>query len=235
MSISDQEQQALDSIEGDLAGAGPELAAGPSSKVSATRSGRPSPASAGTRRAGDPATRSRPARRARPRPPARPRRQPCARCSSEADRQALHASLPAITAAEPGCGMVLGIVVFREQVPVSAPMIALQIAGLLALVVGMVMVARAPALGSPPPRASHDRTPRRPVNDAAMTRHPDGKAGTNTSGPCPYRRQYQFTGPGAGPALTPVMPSTSRSCSPAWLSKAWPGAPLGVAQTIRRG
>ena len=60
----------------------------------------------------------------------------------------LHASLPAITAAEPVCGMVLGIVVFREKVPSSSGMIALQAGGLAALVAGVMMVARAPALAS---------------------------------------------------------------------------------------
>jgi drug/metabolite transporter (DMT)-like permease len=60
----------------------------------------------------------------------------------------LHVSLPAITATEPVCGMVLGIIVFREKVPVSPGMIALQSAGLVALVAGVVMVARAPALAS---------------------------------------------------------------------------------------
>ncbi len=60
----------------------------------------------------------------------------------------LHASLPAITAAEPVCGMVLGIVVFREKVPASPGMIALQAGGLAALVAGVVTVARAPALTS---------------------------------------------------------------------------------------
>ncbi len=60
----------------------------------------------------------------------------------------LHASLPPIAAAEPVCGMVLGIIVFREKVPVSPSMITLQAAGLVALVVGVVTVARAPALAS---------------------------------------------------------------------------------------
>ena len=46
----------------------------------------------------------------------------------------LHASLPAITAAEPVWGMVLGIVVFCEKVPTSPGMIALQAGGVVALV-----------------------------------------------------------------------------------------------------
>lgn len=58
----------------------------------------------------------------------------------------LHASLPAITAGEPVVGIVLGIAVFGDPVPVSPDMIALQVAGLAALVVGVIMVARAPAL-----------------------------------------------------------------------------------------
>ena len=46
----------------------------------------------------------------------------------------LHASLPAITAAEPVSGMLLGVVVF------------LQGAGLAALILGVILVDRAPVL-----------------------------------------------------------------------------------------
>ncbi len=48
----------------------------------------------------------------------------------------LHASLPGVTAAEPVAGMVLGVVAFREKVPASPLLIALQVAGLIALVAG---------------------------------------------------------------------------------------------------
>jgi hypothetical protein len=41
---------------------------------------------------------------------------------------------------------VLGIVVFRDSVHVSPGIIALQAAGLIALLIGVIMVARAPAL-----------------------------------------------------------------------------------------
>ncbi len=58
----------------------------------------------------------------------------------------LHVSLPPMTAVEPVCAIVLGITVFREKVPVSPAMIALQCAGLAALITGVVLVARAPAL-----------------------------------------------------------------------------------------
>jgi drug/metabolite transporter (DMT)-like permease len=60
----------------------------------------------------------------------------------------LHASLPAITAAEPLAGIALGVVVFGDVVRISAGMIALQAAGLAAIVAGVIMVARAPALSS---------------------------------------------------------------------------------------
>lgn len=57
----------------------------------------------------------------------------------------LHASLPAITAAEPVTGMLLGIVVFGDVVRISPGMLAVQAAGLAALVTGVILVARAPA------------------------------------------------------------------------------------------
>jgi drug/metabolite transporter (DMT)-like permease len=60
----------------------------------------------------------------------------------------LHASLPAITAAEPVVGILLGVVVFGDAIRISPPMLALQAAGIVALVVGVILVARAPALSS---------------------------------------------------------------------------------------
>lgn len=60
----------------------------------------------------------------------------------------LHVSLPAITAVEPVWAMALGIIVFREKVPVSPVIIALQAVGLVALVAGGILVARAPALAA---------------------------------------------------------------------------------------
>ena len=58
----------------------------------------------------------------------------------------LHASLPAITAAEPAAGMLLGVVVFGDVIHVSPGMLALQAAGLAAMVLGVILVARAPVL-----------------------------------------------------------------------------------------
>jgi drug/metabolite transporter (DMT)-like permease len=56
----------------------------------------------------------------------------------------LHASLPAITAAEPLAGMTLGVLVFGDVVHVTPLLLALQAAGIAAMVAGTVLVARAP-------------------------------------------------------------------------------------------
>jgi drug/metabolite transporter (DMT)-like permease len=57
----------------------------------------------------------------------------------------LHASLPAITAAEPAAGIILGILVFGDKVHTGLWLI-LQAAGVAAMVTGVVLVARAPVL-----------------------------------------------------------------------------------------
>jgi drug/metabolite transporter (DMT)-like permease len=58
----------------------------------------------------------------------------------------LHASLPAVSATEPVAGILLGVVVFGDSIRISPAMIALQAIGLAAIVAGVVLVARAPAL-----------------------------------------------------------------------------------------
>ena len=58
----------------------------------------------------------------------------------------LHISLPGIIAAEPISGIMLGVVVFRDSVDISAGAIALEASGLVALLVGVIMVSRSPAL-----------------------------------------------------------------------------------------
>jgi small-conductance mechanosensitive channel len=78
----------------------------------------------------------------------------------------LHASLPAITAGEPVCGIVLGILVFGDAMHVSVAMLTLQAAGFAALVIGVILVARAPALTSllrvRVPQQDAERLPHRP-------------------------------------------------------------------------
>jgi drug/metabolite transporter (DMT)-like permease len=56
----------------------------------------------------------------------------------------LHASLPAVTAAEPAAGMVLGVLVFGDVIRVTPLLLALQAAGIVAMVTGVILVARAP-------------------------------------------------------------------------------------------
>jgi drug/metabolite transporter (DMT)-like permease len=73
----------------------------------------------------------------------------------------LHASLPAISAAEPAAGIVLGIIVFGDEVSISPAMIAVQITGVVALVAGVVLVARAPALADLRPAHLAPRLPGR--------------------------------------------------------------------------
>jgi drug/metabolite transporter (DMT)-like permease len=58
----------------------------------------------------------------------------------------LHASLPAITAGEPVVGILLGVIVFGDDIRISPGVLALQAAGLVALVGGVILVARAPIL-----------------------------------------------------------------------------------------
>jgi drug/metabolite transporter (DMT)-like permease len=67
----------------------------------------------------------------------------------------LHASLPAITAAEPVVGILLGVLVFGDVIRISPAMIALQAAGILALVGGVILVARAPVLSGLRPSLPH--------------------------------------------------------------------------------
>jgi drug/metabolite transporter (DMT)-like permease len=56
----------------------------------------------------------------------------------------LHASLPAVTAAEPTAGIVLGVVVFGDRVHISPWLVIVQILGVVIMVTGVILVARAP-------------------------------------------------------------------------------------------
>ena len=66
----------------------------------------------------------------------------------------LRASLPAITAAEPMVGIAYGISVFGERVRTGPVWLALEAAGLIAMVAGIVVLTRSPMLApqQPPPR-----------------------------------------------------------------------------------
>jgi drug/metabolite transporter (DMT)-like permease len=59
----------------------------------------------------------------------------------------LHSSLPTIAAGEPVAGIALGIVVFGDRIQISPGPLALEAGGIVALIVGVVMVARSSAFG----------------------------------------------------------------------------------------
>jgi drug/metabolite transporter (DMT)-like permease len=115
----------------------------------------------------------------------------------------LHASLPAITAAEPAAGIILGVVVFGDKVHTGLWLI-LQAAGVAAMVTGVVLVARAPVLSelslrklphTVATRVAHPATARtRPCRDRGSGRRPENlPAGPELSGLLVTAR--------AGPAL----------------------------------
>ena len=59
----------------------------------------------------------------------------------------LHASLPAITGAEPLAGITLGVLVFGDKVHITTWLLAVQALGIAAMVGGVILVARAPVFG----------------------------------------------------------------------------------------
>jgi drug/metabolite transporter (DMT)-like permease len=120
----------------------------------------------------------------------------------------LHASLPGITAAEPVAGILLGVVVFGDRINISPGMLALQAAGIVALVVGVVLVARAPVLGQLRPasvlpghgigKGPHgDGQP--PGAPQARTPEPAGQPG-----PAPQEPAPPLPEPGAKASLPPA-------------------------------
>jgi drug/metabolite transporter (DMT)-like permease len=68
-------------------------------------------------------------------------------------------SLPAISAGEPVVGILLGVLVFGDRIQVSPGELALQAGGIVALIAGVILVGRAPALsqlrGWTPPSLPH--------------------------------------------------------------------------------
>lgn len=60
----------------------------------------------------------------------------------------LYASLPSMAAGEPVTGIVVGIVVFGDRLGLSPGFLALQAGGIVALVLGVILVGRGPALAA---------------------------------------------------------------------------------------
>jgi len=111
----------------------------------------------------------------------------------------LHSSLPAITAAEPLAGILLGVVVFGDSIDISAGMLAVQAVGIAALVVGVIMVARAPVL-------SHLRHGSPRAGDAEPDGPLDGEAPAAPGG-TPAARGGTPPPPGTSATLNGTLPS----------------------------
>jgi drug/metabolite transporter (DMT)-like permease len=109
----------------------------------------------------------------------------------------LNASLPAITASEPLAGILLGVVVFGDVIEISPGILAVQAAGIVALVLGVIMVARAPVL-------SHLRHGSSRSDHAEPAAPPDGSEAPARTAP-----GEEPAAPGATRGGTPPPPGTS--------------------------
>ncbi|MET7332690.1 DMT family transporter [Nonomuraea sp. NPDC005650] len=65
------------------------------------------------------------------------------------DAAPLQISLPATTVAEPVCGILLGVAIFAERLQVTPAALAGEVAGLVAMVTGIVILGRSPYLAKP--------------------------------------------------------------------------------------
>ena len=113
----------------------------------------------------------------------------------------LHSSLPTITAGEPVAGILLGIVVFGDRISLSPASLAMHAGGLAALVGGVVLVARAPALSSL----------RQAVSEPVHLPRRRGDTGPQRSLPGPPDAVPPQPGPGAPGAAGPLgapLPAT---------------------------
>jgi drug/metabolite transporter (DMT)-like permease len=110
----------------------------------------------------------------------------------------LRASLPGITAAEPVAGILLGVVVFGDVIRISPAMLAVQATGIVALVVGVIMVARAPVLSHI--RVSPTAAPPMPMPPAPVPPEPVPPAPPRPAVPVPPAS----AGPDPSGALRPA-------------------------------
>jgi hypothetical protein len=93
-------------------------------------------------------------------------------------------SLPAIAAGEPLVGILLGVVVFGDRVQITPGELALQACGIVALIVGVIIVGRAPALSElhhwTPPSLPHI-TAGRPAYPPRAPGNSNGRRGADGS------------------------------------------------------
>jgi drug/metabolite transporter (DMT)-like permease len=115
----------------------------------------------------------------------------------------LHTSLPGITAAQPLTGMLLGVVVFGDVIRISPGMLALQAAGLAAIVSGVILVARAPCLSNLRPTIP---APHLPARFSHKDPHGPG-------GPFPAAPSTLASGSPAPPATVHAAPANGHAAT----------------------
>jgi drug/metabolite transporter (DMT)-like permease len=122
----------------------------------------------------------------------------------------LHSSLPAITASEPLAGILLGVVVFGDTIDISVGMLAVQAAGIAALVIGVIMVARAPVLSHLRPSRPDQAGPDSPQDGGSpASKTLAGPNGTVTTPAGIESRSGQDPAPPDGtPAASKGVPAT---------------------------
>ena len=135
----------------------------------------------------------------------------------------LNVSLPAISAGEPVVGILLGVVVFGDRVQDTPGELAIYTGGLAALVAGVIMVSRSPALSQlrawteenipslpplphvPVPHVPHvPHVPRLPLDLPGLHGGRSEDNGDAPDGPAPDdTAQPELAPPGAEAAITP--------------------------------
>jgi drug/metabolite transporter (DMT)-like permease len=113
----------------------------------------------------------------------------------------LQVSLPAISAGEPLVGILLGVLVFGDRVQVAPGELAIQAGGIAALVVGVILVGRAPALSQ-----LRSLTPSS-ISHGLLVRHPDPASQEDHPDPASEEEQPAGGQPAAGPSANGQAPN----------------------------
>jgi drug/metabolite transporter (DMT)-like permease len=110
----------------------------------------------------------------------------------------LQFSLPLISACEPLAGITLGVLVFGDRIQVTTGVLAIEAGGLAALVGGVILVGRSPALSS----LGHKRHDEHPPDSSATPVPPAGPRHPNPRHPSPGRQDPVRQDPASPPPGT---------------------------------
>ena len=142
----------------------------------------------------------------------------------------LHSSLPTITAGEPVAGILLGIVVFGDRISLSPASLAMHAGGLAALVLGVILVARAPALSNlrkavvePVLACRGCATPARTGSSTTIPARPPGRLIPASPR---ARRRVRLSRGSRRPPVSPARPA-------GWLRLIRPPFPARLARPVR--